>query len=784
MTSSLSPPQQYIHDTGMLSSGFHALLQLPTGAGKTYMGEQSIAATLKAGRRAIYLTPIRALADELYPRWSEQYQDHRTGIFTGDYGKTDKPYPVPLEQAELLIMTPERLDACTRNWRSNLLWMSEVDLVIVDELHLLGDEGRGSRLEGTLSRFMRINPFARILGLSATLGNLDELGDWLGGVTYRSEWRPVPLEWRFATFRNAKDKPSIMLDEVRYCVAGGGQSIVFVQSRKRAEDLAAKAKEVGLRAEFHHAGLTHDRRRRVELAFRSGDLDVLCATATLELGLNLPCRQVILYDMQRYTGDGWKPLSVVNAWQRAGRAGRRGFDDRGEVVAIMPAWDRKTAKYEMGDFEPIMSGLASTSRLAEQIVVEVSSGLCRTREQLCRLFDGSLAARQKKLPKVKQVIDTMERAGMIEEVREEDGPARLRATKLGRIACRHLLSPESVLLMKSVLDRTAMTEDSSLSLSYFDYLLVVAACQDCGPILQVGFEELDHLAGLLSTERSGLLQEVALAEEVLGVSGKRLLGLIKTALALRCLTRVGGHELVAESVGCYTFEVAMLQESAERLLLAMAEVFAGGDKEFTGECTGGERVAALARMVGNGLDESKATLTLVEGIGPKYAGRLAAIGINDIEDLANAESVDLVGVRGLSEDRAARWIAEAEEIVKGKSAYYFDDAEVSVPHVGSEWPGWGSDIDPYRLRRSMDLSVDGPRAPGNVYLVQGGLDPHLVTISGCQVACDCPDHEKGNCCKHILAVRMYRGDKELWDLARKLSAAGGRINLLGLWGNV
>ena len=139
-----NPAQQRVFDLGLLDTGFSVVLQLPTGTGKTWLAEQAIASVLALGRRAVYLTPLRALASELVERWKVRFEDHHVGIFTGDFGKLGNRYPVSFEDASLLIMTPERLDACTRNWRSHWRWIPHVDLLIVDEFHLLGDPHRGA----------------------------------------------------------------------------------------------------------------------------------------------------------------------------------------------------------------------------------------------------------------------------------------------------------------------------------------------------------------------------------------------------------------------------------------------------------------------------------------------------------------------------------------------------------------------------------------------------------------------------------------------------------------
>ena len=229
-----SSDQQTILNSGLLTIGFNCILQLPTGSGKTWLAEQAIENVLLRNQRAIYLTPLRALASELGERWHQRFAGRAVGIFTGDY----KAQAMSYQRSQLLIMTPEKLDACTRSWRSHWHWLPDVDLIVVDELHLLGDPHRGARLEGTLLRLIRLNPFVRILGLSATLGNRQELADWLNGVEYGSNRRPIPLSWQVVRYKRAQEKPELLLREVQRTVEEGGQTLVFVQSRRRAEALA------------------------------------------------------------------------------------------------------------------------------------------------------------------------------------------------------------------------------------------------------------------------------------------------------------------------------------------------------------------------------------------------------------------------------------------------------------------------------------------------------------------------------------------------------------------
>ncbi len=389
-----NPSQQRVLDHALLESGYSVVLQMPTGSGKTWLAKHAIHQAVHSGFRAVDLSPLRALADELAANWQKEFGDLSVGVFTGDYGRPGRSLPVSYSAARVLIMTPERLDACTRSWRSHWSWIPEVDWLVVDEVHLLGDHNRGSRLEGAISRFRRLNPFSRVLALSATLGNRGDLADWLEGVELDTEWRPVPLEWKVVRFRKAEEKPSLLAGEIARIQREGGQSLVFVQSRRRSEQIAGWLRDQGLDARHHHAGLTYDQRRSVENAFRTNSTKALVATATLEMGLNLPARQVVLYDLQEFDGTGFNPLPVNTVWQRAGRAGRPGLDQSGEAVLLAPTWERSVDLYSKGRFEPVSSALSRPQALAEQILAEVHSGLARTVPQLKRVMNGTLAALQ------------------------------------------------------------------------------------------------------------------------------------------------------------------------------------------------------------------------------------------------------------------------------------------------------------------------------------------------------------------------------------------------------
>lgn len=766
--------QAEVMNRGLLSSGFSCVLQLPTGAGKSYSAMLAMKQSVLKGHRCIYLTPLRALADELVSSWAEHFKEP-IGVFTGDYGAGKCKLPVPFQDARVLIMTPERLDACTRNWRTHWGWIPEVDLVVVDEVHLLGDASRGPRLEGAIARLRRLNTFVRFLCLSATLGNRAELAEWLDGVEYTSDWRPVPLTWRVERYRKADEKIGLLAGEVTRTRDESGQTLVFVQSRRRAEQLSKSLGDFSLRCSHHHAGLAHSDRRKTERSFRERKLDVLIATGTLEMGLNLPARKVVLYDLQGFNGQDFVPLSVNTVWQRAGRAGRPGIDASGEAVLFAPTWDRELPAYERAKFESVLSGLSDPAAFSEQIMVEIQAGFARTRSQLTRAFGGYLATRQRRISGVDEPIDEMLANGMLAEKKTAEelfASGDLIVTPLGRVAVRHLLRPATVSLWRDFFK-------SCPRFTHFDLLLVAAASTDCEPLIPADFEELTELAILTGLQRSQVLKggDLSLVPAWMP-RGRRLLTVLKTALLMAEWCNEYSLETLAERHGCYPFELLRLRESMERLLQAMqstATILAGPDAAQS-VFNSARAVRLTHQRIATGLPPDAASLTLLEGLGAKWARKLVAAGIRSLPMLAKAPLGRLTALKGLSRKRALAWKGEARK----ESKDWTPTDEGFAPLIETCPVLQVSDIDAYRLRRALELTV---KRQSLGWIVSGGLEPHQVAFLPTGHRCDCLDHAKGHICKHIIAVRLAQNDPVLSPVAEQLRAAGDKpyLDLFQLW---
>ena len=498
-------------------------------------------------------------------------------------------------------------------------------------------------------------------------------------------------------------------------------------------------------ADHHHAGLTPAARREAETAFTGGHTPVLVCTSTLELGLNLPCRRVVLYDLNEWNGQSFAPLPVRNAWQRAGRAGRYGLDVQGEVIVLRAAWDRNAPDYPSGQFEPVRSALSSEAFVLEQLVADVGSGLLRSRAGLDRFYARTLAARQGRLPPLLPLLTRALEAGLLTE--EPLGRRRLGVTPAGKVAARHLLAPETVLRWTQL---AAFTTP-------FDLLLFTLTLPDVELRLPVDYERLPELRAAMNAAPSRWLRRTpAEVGEALQTQGRALLHALHTACALWSHLNGEPEDRAAERVGAYPFELCRLRAEGVRVLTA-AQQWLGAtrpDPAHPAHDLLVRRVGLLRAMLDGPLDEAAATLTRVSGIGPRWASVLSAHGIGDLEALALCRPVDLRGVPRLGAARAAQWTGQAEELVK-------DWTEVweAVPRLPPPVPSAPSNsaVDPYRLKRAATLTV---QRLDHAFRVTGGQEPHLITRRGRQWRCDCADHAAGQRCKHVLAVNL-QADPEL-----------------------
>ncbi|MBI2558439.1 DEAD/DEAH box helicase [Candidatus Woesearchaeota archaeon] len=183
----LRPAQEKSVKVGLLQ-GKNLLVCTPTASGKTLIAELAALKSILDGKgKAVYIVPLKALAYEKYRDFKRKYDKvAKTALSIGDIDSSD-PY---LSDYDLIVTTSEKLDSLIRH---NAPWMANIKTVVIDEVHLLNDAERGPTLEILITILKQLLKNSQIIGLSATIGNAEELAEWLDADLVVDDWRPVKL---------------------------------------------------------------------------------------------------------------------------------------------------------------------------------------------------------------------------------------------------------------------------------------------------------------------------------------------------------------------------------------------------------------------------------------------------------------------------------------------------------------------------------------------------------------------------------------------------------------
>lgn len=184
----LNPVQKKALKKGVLK-GKNLLVCSPTSSGKTLIATFAIANMLDKGTgKAVYIVPLRALASEKYKEYKKFFEktDYEVALSTGDIDSSSEY----LAKYDLIILTVEKLDSLIRHHSS---WIKDINLTIIDEIHLMNDVSRGPTLEVLITLLKQLLKNMQLIALSATIGNPDELAEWIGAEVVYDKWRPVKL---------------------------------------------------------------------------------------------------------------------------------------------------------------------------------------------------------------------------------------------------------------------------------------------------------------------------------------------------------------------------------------------------------------------------------------------------------------------------------------------------------------------------------------------------------------------------------------------------------------
>ena len=414
----LYPPQKELIESGILDDGKNLVLSTPTASGKTLAAEIVMIKSLERGKNAVYVVPLRALAYEKFLEF-RRYEKlgHKIRLEIGDMDSSK--YKRMLD-FDILVTTAEKCDSILR---SRPEWFREIGILVMDEIHLINTD-RGPVYEILISKFQRLFPEIQILALSATIGNPDELADWLNAKLIRSEWRPVKLTEKVKVGDKFEELKRITNKEV----ADGGQILIFVSSKRGAESVAEKLGEelrlirkganelnelrniqkeilsalnpptrqckrlascVVNGTAFHHSGLVNKQRTLIENSFKEGLIKVIIATPTLAAGVNLPSRTVIIRDIKRYEHGRMTYIPVLEYKQQVGRAGRPRYDKIGNAITLAKTDNERDflmERYILGEPEPIYSRLGVIPVLRFHILASIASNFANTEESLLKFF--------------------------------------------------------------------------------------------------------------------------------------------------------------------------------------------------------------------------------------------------------------------------------------------------------------------------------------------------------------------------------------------------------------
>ncbi len=644
----------------------------PTASGKTALAELAICKALADGGKALFIAPLRALTNEKESEW-ERFEDlgYSVYVVTGERDLNSRR----AERADILVMTPEKTDSATRKHDSpRYSFITDVTCCIIDEVHLLDSDRRGSVLEVTVSRLRRLcNP--RIVALSATMPNIQDVADWLGAVPettleFDDAYRPVDLHADVQTYTHGDnsfaDKYRRLyraIDLAEPHIRDGGQALVFVASRQDTVQAAKKARDelaerdipIGARGDydfhtdaqklqnntlknsvtdgvaFHHAGLSKEDKDAVEQWFREGKIQLLFSTSTLAWGVNLPARCVVIRDTKLHDPlEGEVDMSPLDVLQMLGRAGRPGYDDVGYGWVVC---DRSEAdKYR----KLLREGKEIESRLADDLDAhlnaEISMGTLRDLDDVMSWLDTTFyAVRARSKPeeydfaglrdRVRDALSGLVSRGFV----EMDDNLGVDGTGLGVLASKFYLRLATAERFKRLADRDFVDEAA---------ILETVACAAEFDSVSARQSERDAINAILVGQNT---------PDSMEPGQRKVLAILRASMN-------GGTPPELRS------DAWVIQQNARRLLAAMQSFLERFDTAETANLA--RRVEA---RVETGISSAAVGLTAIDGVGSGRAHKLAGEGIETPEDV-RAAGVDGLIDAGLSEGVAERVFKAARKL--------------------------------------------------------------------------------------------------------------------------
>ena len=415
------------------TDGEDQLVVSATATGKTLVGEMAgLDRVLNGEGKMLFLVPLVALANQKYDDFQDRYGDMvdvslRVGAsrIADEGGRFDPG-------ADIIVGTYEGIDHALRTGKD----LGNVGTVVIDEVHTLGEDERGHRLDGLISRLKyyceEADTDTQWIYLSATVGNPGQLAKKLRAKLIEFEERPVPIE-RHVTFADGREKIETEKKLVKRAFdtksskGYRGQTIIFTNSRRRCHQISRK---LNYSSAPYHAGLDNRKRKRVETQFADQELAAVVTTAALAAGVDFPASLVIFDSLAM--GIEW--LTVQEFSQMLGRAGRPDYHDKGTVYVLVEpdctyhnsmemTEDEVAFKLLKGEMEPVITRYDEGAAVEETLANVTVAG-----KQAKRLNDRMVGE-----------VPTKHALGKLLEYDFIDG---LEPTPLGRAVTRHFLAPD------------------------------------------------------------------------------------------------------------------------------------------------------------------------------------------------------------------------------------------------------------------------------------------------------------------------------------------------------
>jgi helicase len=672
--SSLYPPQEMALKYGILE-GKSVLMTTPTASGKTLIAMMAIYKALKRNRKAVYLTPLRALASEKYYDMKvlenlDFGRKIKVMAATGDYDSPGKE----LAAADVIVLTNEKMDTL---FRHNAEWLDDIGLFVSDEVHLIGDRERGATLEMMLTKIRKHYPQSQIVTLSATVANSHEIADWLACELIESDWRPTKLvEGVFehgmirmrdgTTFRVNSSGISSAVDLAVDSVDGGGQALIFAETRKRAASLAAKAAEaiykrldkaarklavktsseilsrgddseitktlaklVSKGVAFHHAGLAPSSREIVESSFRKGMIKLLTATPTLAAGVNLPARRVVIASILRYDSEYGRnlPISVLEYKQLCGRAGRPQYDTSGEAIIVSESGANAEELYDhyiLGSPEPLRSQLSNDNTIRFHLLSNIATVPGMKKPEIHDLFSRTLFAHQygngTVEHKVESALEYLEQEDLVKSRND-----RYIATDFGRRTSLLYINPVTAVKFRDALE--GLEHTAAATKHELGFLHVIADSPDFYPKLSLRKTDYDQLSILIQRRGNELLYPISEYD------------CSRSFWALCWWIEETTEKVLSDKIGVEPGDMYRIVEVANWLAYSLYEVA----KLLRREDLMPE-LYNLRTRIRYGVKEELLPLVLLEGIGRVKARTLYNAGFTDLSKIAKASQAKLASM--------------------------------------------------------------------------------------------------------------------------------------------